>query len=233
MGFKRLGGIFLGLIFSIMLVSAIPVSTAQEPETIPKEPVILSKTTQVPLETNAQVQYKLQEIAEKSEDIIEEAANKNKVEEAIKCEVVAEEVATEEIIADEVIIEEEVIEEEIDEDSIEEEIIEEPEETTSEWQGEVLNAYVGVVQGPSGKETYYNLLMGGVIEIMKSLGYDYEYWVREDGVKMYGDYIMCAANLEIRPKGTILETSLGTAMVCDTGSFAESNPYQIDIAVDW
>ena len=100
--------------------------------------------------------------------------------------------------------------------------------------GRTLNAYIGTVQGPSGKETYYNLDMTEVIRIMKeNEGFDYEYTVREDGVKMYGPYIMCAANLEIRPKGTLVETSLGTAIVCDTGEFATYNKYQIDIAVDW
>lgn len=99
-----------------------------------------------------------------------------------------------------------------------------------------LNPYDGTYNGPSGKETYYNLPMDGVIELMRAQGYseeEYPYWVREDGCKMFGDYIMVAADLNIRPKGTILETSLGTAMVCDTGTFALSNPTQIDVAVDW
>ena len=94
----------------------------------------------------------------------------------------------------------------------------------------------GVYNGPSGKETYYNLPMQGVIRIMRNLGYseeEYPYWIRKDGVKMFGDYIMVAANLDIRPKGTILECSLGTAIVCDTGDFAKTNKTQLDIAVDW
>ena len=104
------------------------------------------------------------------------------------------------------------------------------------WDGNVLNTYDGTVQGPSGKETYYNLPMEGVISIMRSLGYDeenYPYWVRNDGCKMLGPYIMCAANLNLRPKGTIIDCSLGKAMVCDTGTFASSNPTQLDIAVTW
>lgn len=94
----------------------------------------------------------------------------------------------------------------------------------------------GVYYGPSGRETYYNLPMDGVVELMRDLGYseeEYPYWVREDGVKMFGDYIMVAANLETRPKGTILDCSLGKAMVCDTGTFVETYPGQLDIAVDW
>lgn len=105
-----------------------------------------------------------------------------------------------------------------------------------QWDGEVLNSFNGVANGPSGYETYYNLPMGGVVAIMRDLGYDetsYPYWVREDGVKMLGDYVMVAANLDERPYGTILPSSLGMAIVCDTGTFAMSNPTQLDIAVDW
>lgn len=97
----------------------------------------------------------------------------------------------------------------------------------------VLNRTLGTVMGPSGKETYYNLDMSGVIAIMQSMGYYADYWVREDGVKMYGDYIMVAANLSIRPKGTLVQTSLGMGMVVDTGGFAAANPYQLDIATTW
>ena len=105
-----------------------------------------------------------------------------------------------------------------------------------QWDGEVLNAFNGVANGPSGYETYYNLPMGGVVSIMRDLGYDeetYPYWVRDDGVKMLGDYVIVAANLDERPYGTILPSSLGMAIVCDTGTFALSNPSQLDIAVDW
>jgi hypothetical protein len=122
-------------------------------------------------------------------------------------------------------------------------------ETPEEWyelaldNGEVqpasddcLNSYNGVFQGPSGRETFYNLNMDLVVAYMRDLGYseeDYPYWVREDGCKMLGNYIIVAANFSTRPKGTILETSLGTAIVCDTGSFVNTYPNGIDIAVDW
>lgn len=108
-------------------------------------------------------------------------------------------------------------------------------ETTS-WNGKVLNKTIGTVNGPSGKETYYNLNMSGVVRIMRNMGYGeekYPYHIREDGVKMLGPYIMCAANLSLRPRGTILETSLGKAIVCDTGEFAKTNQRQLDIAVNW
>jgi hypothetical protein len=112
-------------------------------------------------------------------------------------------------------------------------------ETTKElysWDGPILNSYVGTVQGPNGKETYYNLPMHGVVQIMRDAGFseaEYPYWVRDDGCKMLGDYIMVAADLSIRPRGSIIETSLGTALVCDTGSFVNYNSTQIDVAVNW
>lgn len=101
------------------------------------------------------------------------------------------------------------------------------------YYGEILTPQFGAVMGPSGLETYYNLPMGGVIDIMKSYGYNYKYWVRSDGVKMYGDYVMVAANLNIRKRGSHVKTTRGMGIVCDTGSFAYSNPYQLDIAVNW
>lgn len=106
------------------------------------------------------------------------------------------------------------------------------------YYGEILTPQLGRVKGPSGDETYYNLPMGGVIDIMRSYGpdkewYNYKYWVRKDGVKMYGDYVMVAANLNIRKRGSLVKTTRGMGIVCDTGSFAYSNPYQLDIAVNW
>ena len=101
---------------------------------------------------------------------------------------------------------------------------------------EHLTRSKGVFYGPSGKETYYNLNMSRVVGYMRELGYSEEedpYWVREDGAKMFGDYVMVAADLGIRPKGTILETSLGTAIVVDTGSFARYDSTMLDIAVSW
>lgn len=107
----------------------------------------------------------------------------------------------------------------------------EPEYT--EYTGQVLTPQLGTIQGPSGKETYYNLPMSGVISIMQGLGNYDQYWVREDGVKMLGDYVMVAANLDVHPRGSLVETSRGTAIVCDTGYFCMQDPYAIDIATAW
>ena len=100
-----------------------------------------------------------------------------------------------------------------------------------------LTTFSGVYYGPSGKETYYNLDMGGVISIMRNMGFAedaYPYWVREDGCKMLGDYIMVACNLDLRPRGSLVETSLGTGIVCDTSPvFVGDSATQVDVAVTW
>lgn len=122
-------------------------------------------------------------------------------------------------------------------DSEENELIEtafeSDEYSTSVYDGSVLTASSGVNYYGSQRETYYNLDMSGCISIMRDMGNTDEYWVREDGVKMLGSYVMCAANLDMYPRGSLVETSLGTAIVVDTGGFADSDPYQIDIAVTW
>lgn len=102
-----------------------------------------------------------------------------------------------------------------------------------EWDGTKLNSKNGKIQGPSGTETYYNLKMDRCIYYMNQLGYNYNVWTRDDGVKMFGDYVMVAANLDIRPKGSLVETSLGTGIVVDTGEFVNYDSTGIDIAVTW
>lgn len=99
----------------------------------------------------------------------------------------------------------------------------------------VLSKYGGVNWFEGHKETYYNLPMEGVINIARSKGNfdEYEYAVREDGVKTFGDYVMCAANYTVHPYGSIIHTSLGDGIVLDTGGFALTNPEAIDIAVNW
>ena len=112
--------------------------------------------------------------------------------------------------------------------------------------GDCLTALGGVYWFGDQKETWYNLDMSGIVSSIQNRGWlwndiaeEYkenvagEYWVREDGCKMLGDYIMVAANLSVHPRGSLVETSLGTGVVVDTGGFAVNNPLQIDIAVNW
>ena len=104
------------------------------------------------------------------------------------------------------------------------------------YSGGKLSKSRGSIQGPSGKETYYNLNMSGVVSIMRRMGFskaEYPYNVRADGVKCLGSYVMVAAHLGKRPRGSKVQTSLGAGIVCDTGGFASSNPTQIDVATAW
>lgn len=104
------------------------------------------------------------------------------------------------------------------------------------WEGQVLTKAKGSITGPSGRETYYNLPMGVCIKHMRQRGYTmraYPYWIREDGAKMLGPYVMIAANWSIRPLGSIVETSMGWGIVVDTGEFINTYPYGVDIATNW
>ena len=96
-----------------------------------------------------------------------------------------------------------------------------------------LTASAGRVTGPTNEETYYNLPMSKVVQSMRNRGYseeEYPYWVRDDGVKMLGEYVIVAADLDLHPKGTVVETSVGQGLVCDTGEFTEDI---YDVATNW
>lgn len=96
-----------------------------------------------------------------------------------------------------------------------------------------LTASAGRVTGPTNEETYYNLPMDRVIQSMRNRGYseeDYPFYIREDGVKMLGDFVIVAADLDLHPKGTVVQTSVGQGLVCDTGEFTEDI---YDVAVNW
>lgn len=101
------------------------------------------------------------------------------------------------------------------------------------YSGQKLTASAGVVQGPSGKESYYNMDMSTVVANANAQGISGSQWVRSDGAKMLGNYVMVAANLSVHPRGSIVSTSLGSGIVVDTGTFAASNQNQLDIATAW
>ena len=84
------------------------------------------------------------------------------------------------------------------------------------------------------RESYYNLDMSGVVAIMHQLGFKGEYSVRSDGAKLFDGKVMIAADLSIYPRGTILYTSLGKSIVCDTGEFVHQyGSSAFDIATNW
>lgn len=86
-------------------------------------------------------------------------------------------------------------------------------------------------KGVSHRETYYDLNMRVV---MQSCGQGGQYSVRPDGAKVDAQgYIIVAANYGNYPKCSLVETSLGTGKVYDTGGFATRYPYGFDLATDW
>ena len=103
-------------------------------------------------------------------------------------------------------------------------------DTDDQGSGPVLTPEAGVVWFNGHMETYYNLPMGGVLDIMYALGFQGDYWVRDDGCKMFGDYIMVAADFNWLPRGSVVLTSRGWGMVCDTG---EGGTEWLDLAVTW
>lgn len=110
-----------------------------------------------------------------------------------------------------------------------------PEEIEVEPDYSVLNKRDGVNYFCGNKETFYNLRMTGVIRLLDEIGIEHgDYWVRDDGCKMLGSYIMLATDTRRWPKGTILETSLGTGMVVDHCSGSEGyGGLWVDVAVTW
>ena len=98
----------------------------------------------------------------------------------------------------------------------------------------VLTAAKGVNNFMGHQERYYNLKMNRVVERAdKHFGLSNVYAIREDGVKTYNGFVIAAANYKVHPYGSVVDTSLGPAIIIDTGRFAKSNPTMIDIATDW
>ena len=87
------------------------------------------------------------------------------------------------------------------------------------------------------QETYYDLNMSKVMQnAMRWSGCNHSghYSIRDDGAKVDDDgYVLVAAELSRYPRCSVVETSLGLGKVYDTGSFAETNPEQFDLATDW
>lgn len=106
----------------------------------------------------------------------------------------------------------------------------------------VVTAHAGTLTKRGGvnyyhgtKETWYNLDMSRIYaKADANFGKHHKKWTRDDGVKMYGPYVVLAVPFDVYPYGTTdIETSLGLGIALDTGKFAETNKDQIDIAVDW
>lgn len=104
------------------------------------------------------------------------------------------------------------------------------------WATNYLTASAGsntyyAKDGRCTRETWCDLDPSNLANLMRKQGIDLDFWIREDGVYMYGDYVMVAADIphmggarqeaEYR-KGDLVETSLGTGMVVDLCGMAEN-----------
>ena len=90
--------------------------------------------------------------------------------------------------------------------------------------GVFCNAQTGLT------EKYYNLPMRRVVQRAQNMGIPVEYWVRDDGVKMFGPWVICAAHPSVT-RYTRLQTSLGEGIVLDTHTAGDKT--LIDIATTW
>ena len=95
----------------------------------------------------------------------------------------------------------------------------------------VLTARLGVVQFEGHRETWYDLNMSKVCQNATENGIEGDYWVTEDGLKMYGPFVIVAADWNIHPYGSLVNTSRGIGIVLDTGTFKDRAT--VDIATDW
>jgi hypothetical protein len=96
----------------------------------------------------------------------------------------------------------------------------------------VLTAKLGTIQFNDHRETWYNLRMDRIVERADAYyGLHDVYAVREDGVKTYNELVIVAADWNLHPYGTFIETSLGTGIVLDTHTAKDRTI--VDIATTW
>ena len=99
--------------------------------------------------------------------------------------------------------------------------------------GVMLTARMGVLHNAETgfTETWYNLPMQKVVDRAASQGLSGDYWERADNMKMYGKYIIVAADWTLHPYGTEIETSRGLGLVLDTHTAKDRA--LVDIATTW
>lgn len=94
----------------------------------------------------------------------------------------------------------------------------------------VLTAKAGRITYGDHIETWYNLDMSKVIERSdKMIGLSDLYWIRDDGVKMYGPWVIVAAH-QSKTRYSRVQTSLGEGIILDTHT---TSPDVYDIATTW
>ncbi|MBQ1295606.1 MAG: hypothetical protein IIY21_16290 [Clostridiales bacterium] len=95
----------------------------------------------------------------------------------------------------------------------------------------ILTASLGRITFNGHTETWYDLPMDRVIqEADAMIGVSDMYYIREDGVKMYGPWVIVASHPSV-PRYSFVDTSLGLGIVLDRHEMPDKNLY--DIATDW
>ena len=94
----------------------------------------------------------------------------------------------------------------------------------------VLTASLGKVTYNGHTETWYDLNMSKVVQRAQDMGIPCEYWVRDDGVKMFGPWVICAGHPS-KIRYTFVQTSLGDGIILDTHEMDDAE--LIDIATEW
>ena len=93
-----------------------------------------------------------------------------------------------------------------------------------------LTAKLGTIQYNGHTESWYDLPMGTVVQRAQDMGIHCEYWIRDDGVKMFGPWVIVAAHPS-KIKYTRIDTSLGEGIILDTHEKLDKE--LIDIATTW
>ena len=94
----------------------------------------------------------------------------------------------------------------------------------------VLTASLGKVTYNGHTETWYDLNMSKVVQRAQNMGIPCDYWVRDDGVKMFGPWVICAGHPS-KIRYTFVQTSLGDGIILDTHEMDDTE--LIDIATTW
>ena len=94
----------------------------------------------------------------------------------------------------------------------------------------ILTAKLGTIEYNGHTETWYDLPMDRCVQRAQDLGIPCEYTVRDDGVKMFGPWVIVAAHPS-KIRYTFVETSLGEGIILDTHEMNDTE--LIDIATTW
>lgn len=93
----------------------------------------------------------------------------------------------------------------------------------------ILTATLGRISYSGHTETWYDLPMSNVVANAQEV-IPCEYWIRDDGVKMFGQWVIVASHPSVT-RYSLVDTSLGQGIVLDRHTAGDTELY--DIATDW